>query len=266
MNNQAGLRRSWVLQRRVIYALFMREVLTRFGRHNIGFLWMFVEPMIFTLAITALWTAMKSVHSVSSVIPITAFAITGYSPVLLWRNMPTRCIAALQPNLSLLYHRHVRPIDIFFARVLLEAAGATISFMALSILFISIGWIEPPEDILQVIGGWMMIAWFGASLGILTGALSHSSETVEKLWHPTAYILFPLSGAAFMVGALPASVQHIILYLPMIHGVEFIREGYFGSKVTAHYDMAYMALFNLGLTLLGQAQLRKISRVIVPEN
>ena len=53
---------SLAVQRRVIFALLMREVLTRFGRHNIGFLWLFVEPMIFTLGVTALWTATQSVH------------------------------------------------------------------------------------------------------------------------------------------------------------------------------------------------------------
>jgi ABC-type polysaccharide/polyol phosphate export permease len=47
--------------------------------------------------------------------------------------------------------------------------------------------------------------------------------------------------------------------------VEYVREGYFGSQVTAHYDMAYMALWNIGLTVLGLAQVRKVSRIVVPE-
>src|SRR3546814_5552704 len=45
---QGGLLAGFKIQRNVVAALFMREVLTRFGRHNIGFLWMFVEPMLFT--------------------------------------------------------------------------------------------------------------------------------------------------------------------------------------------------------------------------
>jgi ABC-type polysaccharide/polyol phosphate export permease len=42
---------------RVIGALLMREILTRYGRHNIGFMWLFVEPMMFTLGVLALWTS-----------------------------------------------------------------------------------------------------------------------------------------------------------------------------------------------------------------
>ena len=257
-----SLRRSWAIQRRVIWALVLREILTRYGRHNIGFLWLFVEPMLFTLGVTALWTATASVHG--SDLPIVAFAITGYSSVLLWRNMPGRCIGALEPNLSLLYHRNVRPLDIYAARLLLEGAGATMSFVILVIFFGFIGWLEMPEDILQVAAGWVMLAWFGCSLALFLGALSEQSETIEKLWHPTSYLLFPLSGAGFLVDALPKAAQDFVLWLPMVHGIEYLREGYFGSQITAHYDLAYMAVINLSLTILGLANLRKISRSVVP--
>jgi ABC-2 type transport system permease protein/capsular polysaccharide transport system permease protein len=254
---------SWAIQRRVIWALVLREMLTRYGRHNIGFLWLFVEPMMFTLGVTALWTAAKSVHG--SNLPIVAFALTGYSSVLLWRNMPSRTIGSVAPNVGLLYHRNVRILDIYLARVALEGAGATISFVVLSIVFVSIEWLEPPEDMLQIAGGWFMIAWFGAAFALTLGALSQVSETIEKLWHPAAYLLFPLSGAAFLVDALPQAAQRLVLLLPMVHGVEYVREGYFGSKVIAHYDLGYMALFNLGLTLFGLFQTRKVGQMVIPE-
>ncbi|WP_264586035.1 ABC transporter permease [Sphingobium sp. B7D2B] len=251
-----------VIQRRVIGALLMREVLTRFGRHNIGFLWLFVEPMMFTLGVTALWTATKTVHG--SDLPIVAFAITGYSSILLWRNMPSRCILAINPNLSLMYHRQVRIIDIFLARILLEAVGATISFVVLTLFFSFLGWLSLPEDVLQVIFAWLMLAWFGAALALFLGALSEISETTEKLWHPASYLLFPLSGAAFLVDALPKAAQEYVLYLPMVHGVEYLREGYFGSGFNPHYDMGYMALCNLTLTVLALAQTRITGRRIIP--
>jgi ABC-type polysaccharide/polyol phosphate export permease len=255
--------RSSAIEWRVIHALLLREMLTRFGRHNIGFLWLFVEPMLFTLGVTALWTLTKSVHGSS--LPIAAFALTGYSSVLLWRNMPARCIGAIEPNLSLMYHRNVKVIDIFVARLMLEGGGATISFAVLSVVFIAVGLIAPPENVLQVVGGWLMLAWFGSSVALFVGALAHQSELVDKLWQPFAYLLFPMSGAAFLVDALPTAAQHYILYLPMVHGVEYVREGYFGSRIHAHYDLAYMALFCSALTVLGLAKVRKVSREVVPE-
>jgi len=258
-----SLRQSWSIQRRVIWALVLREMLTRFGRHNIGFLWLFVEPMLFTLGVTALWTAAQAMHG--SDLPIVAFAISGYSSVLLWRNMPARCIGALEPNLSLLFHRNVRPIDIYLARLLLEVAGATMSFVFLVMFFSFIGWLDMPEDVLQVAGGWVMLAWFGVGLALFLGGLSEVSEIVEKLWHPMSYLLFPLSGAAFLVSALPQQARDFVLWLPMVHGVEFLREGFFGSRITAYYDLTYMAIANLALTVLGLAQVSRVSRLVVPE-
>ncbi len=195
--SNGSLQRSLVIQIRVIWALILREILTRYGRHNIGFLWLFVEPMLFTLGITALWTVAGLHHG--SDLPIIAFALTGYSTVLLWRNMPNRCVNAVMPNSALMYHRNVRVIDIFLSRITLEAIGATISFVSLSFLFISLEWMSPPEDALKVLHAWLLTAWFGAAFAMLLGALSERTEIVDKLWHPAAYLLFPLSGAAFLV-------------------------------------------------------------------
>lgn len=260
---QRSFAKSWEIQRRVFGALLMREVLTRYGRHNIGFLWLFAEPMIFTLAVTTLWSIAKL--DLISTIPIVAFAITGYSSVLLWRNMPGRCISAIEPNLTLLYHRNVKLLDVFLARLALEAAGATISFVVLILVFWAAEWVSPPENILKVAFAWIMLTWFGTGLALLLGALSWSSEVVDKLWHPAAYILFPLSGAAFLVASLPPVGQQAILFLPMVHGVEFLREGYFGSKINAHYDLSYMATWNAALTIAGLLRVRAISGKVRPE-
>lgn len=260
--HRSTLRHSGAIQRRVIGALLVRESLTRYGRHNIGFLWIFIEPMLFTLGIALLWTLTRSSHG--SDLPIIAFAVTGYSSVLIWRNMPMRTVGGLGPNLSLMYHRNVRAIDIFISRLLLEAIGGTTSFFILSSFFIFMGMMSPPEDILKVIFGWLMLAWFGASLAIFLGALSEMTEIVEKLWGPTSYLLFPLSGAAFMVDALPKAAQEFILYLPMVHGVELVREGFFGSMVHTHYDMFYMFIINSILSFLGFAITRHVSGKVIP--
>lgn len=255
---QASLVRSLAIQLRVIRALMLRELITRFGRENIGVLWLFGEPMIFTLAVSALWRAAGMHHG--SAMPIEAFAITGYSSVLMWRNTASRCNSALHQNQNLLYHRNVRVMDVFFTRILLEMAGASASFILLALVFIGAEQIAPPVDLLKVLGGWFMLAWFGAGLGLTLGTATAYSELVDRFWHPTSYVLFPLSGATFMVDWMPAKAQEYILLLPMVHGVEYMREGYFGNVVATHHDLAYMAVVNLGLTFTGLALMRGAAR------
>ncbi len=263
VHHETPFLRSLQIQLRVVGALLMREIITRYGRHNIGFLWVFFEPMMFTLGVTTLWTLTKATHG--SNLPITAFAVTGYSSVLLWRNCANRCALAIQPNLSLLYHRNVRVIDLFFARLLLEISGATISAVVLSILFITVGLMEPPQNLSLVIGGWVFLAFFGSGLGLIIGALSERSEAIDRLWHTIAYLLFPLSGAVFMVEWLPAGAQKLILFLPMVHGVEMLRAGYFGSLVKPHYDVEFMVIADLVLLFFGLLLTRDASKRVEPE-
>lgn len=246
------------IQFRVLGALFRREVIQRFGRDNLGFIWLFLEPMIFTLSITALWSAISLTHGLT--LPIVSFALTGYSTILLWRNCASRCTLSIQGNTGLLYHRPVRVIDVLLTKIFLEVAGATLSFAGLSILWISIGWSQPPEDVLAVLGGWLMLIWFASALAMIVGALTSLTEIAERLWHPTAYILFPLSGAAFMVDWLSGDFQEIILWLPMVHCTELIRDGFFGSVVKTHYDMAYVALVCLIMTVAALVLVQIASR------
>jgi len=254
MSAQTSLLQSFAIQRRVIRALLLREMITRFGRENLGVLWLVAEPMIFTLGIAALWSAIKADHG--SNLPIVAFAITGYSSVLLWRNAVSRCIGGIPQNANLLYHRNVRVMDVFTTRILLEVAGATASFMILTLVFFAVEQIRPPVDPLTMIAGWAMLAWFGAALAILIGSAVTFSELIDRIWHPASYLLFPLSGAAFMVDWLPPAGREVVLLLPMVHCLELIREGFFGDVVRTHHDMGYVATFNLVLTLVSLFMMR----------
>lgn len=239
----------------------MREILDRWGRHNIGFMWMFVEPMIFTLGVMLLWHISGISHS-TTMSPV-GFAITGYSAVLLWRNMPSRLIGAVKANHTLMHHRNIKILDIYSARLILEGMGATLSFIILTLTFFLLGYLKLPEDPFLLFYGWILLAWFGITLALTIGSLSERSDIVHILWHPASYLIFPLSGAVFTVGSLPSNFQKYILFVPMVHGVEMIRSGFFGSSFHAHYSIPYMVGWCLVLTFIGLGQMTIISRKIV---
>lgn len=257
------LKRSLAVQLRIVHALLLREVITRFGRHGLGVLWVVLEPMLFTLGVAALWYLAK-LHTVSN-IPIIAFAITGYSSVLIWRNTANRCSKAIEPNLALMYHRNVKVIDIFLSRIILEWVGATASIAVLTLAFSAIGMMDLPKDIFLVVFGWLLLAWFSLGLGLIVGALSEHSEAFERSWHIVTYILFPLSGAVFMVHWLPQAAQENILWLPMVHGVEMIRHGYFGDIVPTYESPIYLSVVNLIMTLVGLLMIKGTARKVKPE-
>ena len=114
--------------------------------------------MPLALAVVALWTA-TGMHKGAG-ISIVAFGITGYSTIMLWRNMPNRAIGAIEPNASLLTHRPVQMFDVFAARIVLEAVGATVSFAVLAFAAWMLEFMPAPENVLMVLSGWLLLAWY----------------------------------------------------------------------------------------------------------
>jgi ABC-2 type transport system permease protein/capsular polysaccharide transport system permease protein len=191
-------------------------------------------------------------------IPTVAFAVTGWPSLMLWRNMPSRLLGALKSNRALLHHRQVQIIDIYFARILLEQMATSTSLGLVSIILYLVGWLTPPEDILQVLAGWLLLGWFGAGLALTIGSLSERFEIIGHLWRPSIYLLLPLSGIAFVVDALPPSLQKHAMWVPMLNALEFMRDGWFGSTFHAHYDLGYLITFNMCLTFLGLSLVRQV--------
>lgn len=252
--------KSLKIQLRVIYALLMREIITRYGRHNLGFAWLFLEPMLFTIGIAILWSLIKDVHG--NAISIIPFAITGYSTILCWRNSSGRVANAVEANVGLLYHKNVKVLDVFLARIFLECIGATISFIVLMSVAILFNIIALPYDFLIMVYGWVLLIWFSVALALTMGSLFQMSEVLDRLWHAFTYLMFPLSGTAFLVEWLPKNFQQFVLYIPTVHANELIRHGYYGELIRAQYNISYLIEFNMMLTFVGLVLVRYVSRKV----
>jgi capsular polysaccharide transport system permease protein len=246
-NAAPGLRHSLAVQYRVIGALLMREIVTRHGRHNIGFMWIFVEPMMFTLGVVTLWSLF---HMVGHRLPLVPFLVTGYGTVLMWRNTTNRAGEACRRNKPLLFHRNVRFFDILIASSILEAAGATISFVVLSAFFMFVGMIQTPYDISEMFAAWLLLTWFCVALSLLIGALGVFSEMYIRIWHIVGYLMLPVCGAFTMMDWLPESVRTVLLWNPMVTCVELLRAGLWGPSIHTHYRIFYTICANLGFLLV----------------
>ncbi len=260
--DQTTFRQSLAIQVRVIGALLMREIITRYGRKNIGFLWLFVEPLMMTVFITLMWKFLRADRV--STLNIVAFVITGYPMAMMWRNASNRAIGAISGNLSLLYHRNVRVLDTLFARMLLEVAGATIAQIFFMIVLIAIGWIDFPADPFYMVMAWGLMIIFAFGLGLIICSIAQMFDVFGKIWGTLSFILLPLSGAFFFVSALPTSAQNIAQYIPMIGGTEMFRHGYFGDAVTTFENVGFIVVCDIALLLIGLIMVRNFSRGIEP--
>lgn len=260
--HQTSFKESLIIQKRVLGALMMREIITRYGRKNIGFLWLFIEPMLMTLMIVLLWKYARASHFSS--LNIVAFMITGYPMAMMWRNASNRAIGAITANQSLLYHRNVRVLDTILARMLLEISGATIAQIVIMLALIFIGWIPMPVDVFYMLMAWVLMAWFAIGLGLVICSIAFHIESFGKLWSTFSFILLPISGAMFFVYSLPQTIREYALKIPMIHGTEMLRHGYFGGVMPTFEHPWYLVVCNIVLTLLGLILVRHFSKGVEP--
>lgn len=240
-------------QARILGALMMRELATRFGRQGLGFAWLVGEPLIFCVGVILLWSLTKPAYEHG--IRIAPFIMTGYMCLVLMRHQIALSLGALQANIGLMHHRQIAILHLFLARNMLEVAGATGAFIIVYAALMALRQIGAPHDWLLLYSGWFILAWMGMGFALILAGLAMRFEVMERVVPILSYILIPVSGVFFMVNWLPPAYREAYLLVPFPHPVEMIRAGVFGEFTPTYFDppyaLAWCAIFNiLGMVLI----------------
>lgn len=254
------LRSGWTTQVRVIHALMIRELTTRFGRENIGFLWVMVEPLLFAGLVAIIWNFMhgRSEHGIG----ITAFVVTGYIPITLFRHGVSKSVAVFTANSSMLYHRQVKILDFIIVRFLIELVGGMMAFIFIAALLMVFGEFPVPADIGLTIAGWMIYAFFTFSLCLIIAPLSEMSEVLEKFVPVTTYVMIPFSGLFTLASWLTPKMREYLMWSPFVSGMEMLRKGIWGDQITAYYEPMYTISVSVVLTIIGLGLCRRVRRTL----
>ena len=258
------LRRSWVVQKRVMGALFMREIQVRFGRRNLGFVWLFAEPLIFALPVLAMWSALRAPYEHG--MALMPFLWSGYLPLLLFRHVTSHAMNCIRSNAAVMYHRAITPLDTVLGHCGLEAVG-NIAAMGFSfLLFYMLNIVPWPDDFILFLAGVLYMAWWSLAIALIVAAASERTHIVEHIWPPISYMYLPVCGFFFIADWLPSSIRNVMLtVMPPLHAYEMIRGGMFGSVIRVYYDIPYLSFVLIILTLLGLWLVRDVRRFLVIE-
>ncbi|MBE7620707.1 ABC transporter permease [Gluconacetobacter entanii] len=259
-NELAILKSGFETQWHVLGALIIRELHTRFGRDNIGFLWIMLEPSMLTLGVSALHAAQGPFMHIG--MPTGSFLVSGYTFFCLFRSVVNRSGGAIESNRSLLYHRIVTIFDILLSRALLEAAATVLAVIFLSLLMQSFSFGFLPERPLLMIWGLVLLTWLSFGLSMLLAAYSEKSSTVERLSHPLMYLSMPLSGAFTIQQTMPDPFRWYLSWFPTTEIFEIIREGQFDFYESDYTYPAYVIGWCLALTYLGLISIRNVRKDI----
>ena len=244
------------LQIAIVHALLLREMQTRFGRNQLGFLWLLIEPLLLAAAIGLFKWATEIGQTIPGV-SIFVFTLVGYLPFFTFRAIVGRAAGTLKANMTLLYHARIKLIDVVLARHLLEMAAvfAVMTFLALGVMV----WADMvPAGIPLLVLALILLFLFSNGLGLLAAAASAVSLIAERLIQPLVYLSLPFSGALMALHQLDPVLRDVLLWNPQAHLHEMIRHSFFGELLPSYYSIAYVCFWVGLLNLLGLAALRAV--------
>jgi capsular polysaccharide transport system permease protein len=250
-------------QWRVVGALLIREIYTRFGREGLGFGWIVGEPLIFAIPVLLVWSSVRNPYEHG--MPLMPMLWSGYLPILLFRHIGGRMLLFVRVNAGLLYHRQVTLFDIYLARCILEIASNVTAVVTSFALFYAVGFLQMPRDLPMFYLGYFYMIWWCAAVGLIIGGLSERSDWVEKIWMPFSYLYMFFSGFFYLAAWLPPALRDWALYMPSLQAFEMMRAGMFGAEVRTYGDAIYDTFALAVLTLFGLLIMRESRKYVVAE-
>lgn len=246
------------VQGRVLGALILRELHTRYGRSNIGYLWLIGEPLMLATVITLMHMNSSSHHE-GGIHPA-AFMATGYCVFIIFRGIFNRAEGAIEANQPLLHHHVVTIPDIMIARCSVDAIGCFLAFTILFTLGVMLGITPPPERPLHLLAGIGFMIWWSVSLAFIAVAVTYNKHSLGRMMHVLSYFSIPISGAFIPLGVMPPAALEYLRWFPMALIFEQVRYGAFRSAPSEYMAPGYVAIFCACLTYIGFLMVRRLRR------
>lgn len=246
-----------VEHKNIIGALMLREIITRYGRRGLGFLWLIGEPLLFTFGVMLIWSTIKAPYQHG--LGVAPFVMTGYMSLIMFRHLVSYSMGALSANIGVLYHQKIKIIHLYLSRYALEFCGATLAFAVVYAVLYSNNMVDPPHNLGLIYWGWFSLFLFGCGVAMVVSALAMEFDVLERLVPVMMYAMLPFSGVFVMAAWVPEKYRALYMAFPLPHTIEMIRAGVFGEFIETHYDPLYPlfwggVLIAFGLLLVARAK------------
>ncbi len=238
LSQQPSIIQGLAVATRVVGAVIQRDILSRFGQNYLGYIWALLLPLALFLTLDIIF------HVIDRGVPygatIETFLLTGIIPVLVFfMNHKTKAMAAVRSNKNLLHFRQVKPISLIFSAFILDfLTGITIFMVAYFGLYL-FGQDVTVHDPLQVLTGLLLISLLAMVFGGVFGLAALVVPDVANLSQAFNRVIFFTSGVFFYANELPPGVRELLLYNPVFHLVELVRDGFFLSYEPAGVSWSY---------------------------
>lgn len=252
---------SWQIQKSVVFALFIRELSSRFGRFKLGYVWAVAEPFFSILAFCLIRMAMGSGSIEGLAYPI--FFASGMLIYTIFSNLGQAMIGLVESNLALMNYQRIKPMDPLIARSLLEIIISAISISVILSGFYWAGYTFTWNSTLGFIAVFFLISAFSFGIGCIFAVVSLLFQEFKKIAPIVIRPLFFISGIFFSTNSIPENLLPYLLWNPVLHAIELGRCTMFVEYSSLHGSWSYLSFSALASLALGLALFHYYQRKLV---
>jgi capsular polysaccharide transport system permease protein len=250
-----SMRTPWQIQKSVVFALFLRELKTRFGAYRFGYAWLVLEPMAHVVVLSLIFSYLRNRALFGVDFPV--FIVTGIVPFLIFKNIALRVMDGVEANRALFAYRQIKPMDAFLARTLLDAFFGTVVYCLILLGMAWIGLDVPFRDPFVLVFLMAVLVLMAMGLGMLLCVLTHYLPEAKTLVRIAFLPLYLLSGIIFPIAMVPHEYLHLLLWNPLLHAVELMRGAFFVQyRVLPDASLLFVVMTSLVVLFLGLAWYR----------
>ena len=234
---------------RVIIALVIREMNTRYGRTWGGYLWAVLEPIGMITMLSLAFS--QFIHTPPLGHSFVVFYATGYIPFHFYAEISNNTSSAVTYNRSLMHFPMVTPLDAVFARFILSmltlmvASGIILGGIAI------ISGLPGAIDLTAVMRGILCCAALGLGIGVLNCIMFEFFPVWQRLWAIINRPMFLISGIFFTYEDMPTAIQKLLWFNPLVHAVGETRSGFFAIYEAQYVSFTYVLSIAATTFLLG---------------
>lgn len=234
---------------RVVAALLVREMSTRFGSKPGGYVWAIVDPVAHIGFMTIIFMAITRTPALGKSFPL--FFATGYLAFQFYQAMAGYLNGAIKANRTLLSYPNVAPIDTIVSRYILQAGTTSVvTFCVLGLILMTVNqpvYLNWPAIIEAAFAATLL----GLGVGIFNNVAALRFPLYEQIFSIINRPLFLISGVFFLPDALPGPIRDIVLYNPLVHVVMLFRKGFYQEYRALEMDMFYLYSFAFTIMFVG---------------
>lgn len=240
---------------RVLFALVVREMNTKFGRSYGGYIWAIAEPLGGVMLLNLAFSLTVRRPPLGTSFPL--FYATGIVPFFLFTGVAGAVASAIATNRGLLHYPVVSPLDAVFGKFILNFLTMMVVGILLTTGIILIWRVPVTLDPLAALTGFTLNGLLGLGVGTLNCVLFGLFPTWRNVWNVLTKPLFIVSGTFFIFENAPPAFQHIMWWNPLVHGVALVRAGFYGSYDPYYVSIPYVLAVAGSLFVIGAYLLRR---------